>query len=342
MSSSFPQCVYLGEFDSDEYGNLPAYLPAEQGGFCLHYAADAPEQESFANRQVENTVLCLLEDTPANLLKVEIFDFANRPNFPFLNQLKEDGLCHISLNEQATTNRFNELESIIQKRYHSLFNSDETHLNQYNARSPRPECFYVLIINTAYFPTSSLSAQRMHNFLTTAYGAGIYIIALHNEALYRQNEYASNNQALQKLLQTLPEVRMTQQSLMVDENTLPVQKMAQFDFCFTPADVNQTQIIQGLQKQRHTADDTDTDFLSVKIGTRPVEANTQAIKQPANQTTDQGIQLDGLQAEVVTNPNKQQFQNLEELIAQAKNKLKQVNGEADETSNDIDTPDWLK
>lgn len=27
-SPKFPECIYLGEFHSPTYGNLPAYLPA--------------------------------------------------------------------------------------------------------------------------------------------------------------------------------------------------------------------------------------------------------------------------------------------------------------------------
>ncbi|MCG7411598.1 hypothetical protein [Moraxella nonliquefaciens] len=65
-SPKFSECIYLGEFHSPTYGNLPAYLPAYlpaiQGGFCLHYQTG---EEVFANHQIENTVLCLIEELPA-------------------------------------------------------------------------------------------------------------------------------------------------------------------------------------------------------------------------------------------------------------------------------------
>ncbi len=264
--NKFPECVYLGEFSSQEYGNLPAYLPADKGGFCINYQAD---NATAINRQVENTVLCLLEDTPVNLLQIRIFDFANRPNFPFLNQLKNQGLCQVALNEQATQNAFNELESIIQHRYYNLFNinSGENHLDQYNARSPRPEPYFVLIINTACFPTNSLSAQRLQNFINSAYGAGIYIITLHDPS---QFDPYNNNPALDSLLQALPSVQINQNQLKIAEDILPVQKMAQFDFQFTPADINQNQIIKQLQEQLQGDTNSDeSDFLRVKIGTQP-------------------------------------------------------------------------
>ncbi|MDI4498499.1 hypothetical protein E6P70_07010 [Moraxella nonliquefaciens] len=57
-SPKFPECIYLGEFHSPTYGNLPTI----QGGFCLHYQTGA---EVFANHQIENTVLCLIEELPA-------------------------------------------------------------------------------------------------------------------------------------------------------------------------------------------------------------------------------------------------------------------------------------
>ncbi len=262
---TFPECVYLGEYQSQQYEDFPAYLPACQGGFCLHYQTG---EETSANRHIENAVLCLLEDLPAKLLSIDIFDFANRPNFPFLNQLKNDGLCHIALNEPATTTAFNRLESLIQHRYHNLFNSDETHLNQYNQRSPRPEPFHVVIIQTDSFPSASLSPQRLQNFLKTAYDAGIYVIALHNPSALSAD---SDNPALAALLQTLPSVQVAGQTLIMDESTLPVKKLAQFGYTFTPADVNQDQIISTLKAQLHddaTSDDFP-DFLTIPIGEYP-------------------------------------------------------------------------
>lgn len=258
----FPECVYLGEFCSQRYGSLPAYLPATQGGFCLQYQTG---EETQAHHLIENSVLSLLEEMPAGLLHIYIFDFANRPSFPFLAQLKQHQLYHIFLNEYACTQAFNELEQMIQTRYQVLFSASDSHLDHYNARSSRPEKYYVVIINTAYFPHSSISEQRMQKFIMDAYDVGIYIIALHN----RQQFIENNQHALHTLIKTLPYVMMTQNFtwLYVDERTLPVQKMSNFDFQFKPADVNQTAIIEQLDGQfnKQTATN-ESDFLHIKIG----------------------------------------------------------------------------
>ena len=263
--NKFPECTYLGEFYSSQYGNLPAYIPATLGGFCLHYL---PEQAERVNRLVENVALCLLEDTPAKFLKVHIMDFATRPNFPFLNQLRNEGLCEISLNEQASIQTFNDLEGLSQYRYHHLFASGETTLDQYNARSPRPESYHLLIINTTYFPQNGLSALRLQDFIKNAYGAGIYIIALHDKT-----QADEHNKAQNALLQSLTAIEFSDNfsTLHIDENLLPVQKMAQVGgFEFMPADVNQTQIINHIKEQFvQKTDDTEQDFLSISIGKSP-------------------------------------------------------------------------
>lgn len=264
MNPKFPECIYLGEFHSSTYGDLPAYLPATQGGFCLHYKTG---EEVFANHQIENTVLCLLEELPAQLVQVHIFDFANRPNFLHLTQLKQHNICHFYLNEHASTQAFNELETTIQTRYHILFNGNDSHLDHYNARSPRPEPYHILIINTDYFPNNSLSAKRLSDFISSAYNAGIYVIALHN----CDKAVQSYENSLQTLLDILPKVQILDNfsRLSVDEATLPVQKMAQFDFRFSPADINQTKIIQTLSAQFTKQDSDIQDFLHIKIGTQP-------------------------------------------------------------------------
>lgn len=260
----FPECVYLGELYSPTYGDLPAYLPATQGGFCLYYSS---AEQDLANRQVENTVLCLLEELPADLLQICVFDFANRPNFSFLAQLKNQNIYHVCLNEHACTETFNFLEKTIQERYHTLFSGSHSHLDHYNAHSPRPEKYFFLIINTAFFPNNNLSAQRLQNFLQYAYNAGVYVIALHDKSqIIKEHE-----QALRHLLNTLPKVEIDHQSnrLMIDDDTLPVSKMAAFDFRFTPADVNQSQIIEHIQSQFSQEVGNESDFLHIKIGTRP-------------------------------------------------------------------------
>lgn len=58
-------------------------------------------------------------------MRVHIIDFANRPNFLHLAQLKQHNICHFYLNEHASTQAFNELEATIQTRYHTLFNGNE-------------------------------------------------------------------------------------------------------------------------------------------------------------------------------------------------------------------------
>ena len=88
--------------------------------------------------------------------------------------------CHFYLNEHASTQAFNELEATIQTRYHTLFDGNDSHLDHYNARSLCPEPYHILIINTDYFPNNSLSAKRLSDFISSAYSAGIYVIALHN------------------------------------------------------------------------------------------------------------------------------------------------------------------
>lgn len=263
-SPKFPECIYLGEFHSPTYGNLPAYLPAIQGGFCLHYQTG---EEVFANHQIENTVLCLIEELPAQLVRVHIIDFANRPNFLHLAQLKQHNICHFYLNEHASTQAFNELEATIQTRYHTLFDSNDSHLDHYNARSLCPEPYHILIINTDYFPNNSLSAKRLSDFISSAYSAGIYVIALHN----CDKAIQSHENSLKTLLDILPKVQILDNfsRLSVSEDALPIQQMVQFDFRFSPADINQTKIIQALSAQFTKQDNDVQDFLHIKIGTQP-------------------------------------------------------------------------
>lgn len=263
-SPKFPECIYLGEFHSPTYGNLPAYLPATQSGFCLHYQTG---EEVFANHQIENTVLCLIEELPAQLVRVHIIDFANRPNFLHLAQLKQHNICHFYLNEHASTQAFNELEATIQTRYHTLFDGNDSHLDHYNARSLRPEPYHILIINTDYFPNNSLSAKRLSDFISSAYSAGIYVIALHN----CDKAIQSHENSLKTLLDILPKVQILDNfsRLSVSEDALPVQQMVQFDFRFSPADINQTKIIQALSAQFTKQDNDVQDFLHIKIGTQP-------------------------------------------------------------------------
>lgn len=263
-SPKFPECIYLGEFHSPTYGNLPAYLPATQGGFCLHYQTG---EEVFANHQIENTVLCLIEEMPTQLVRVHIIDFANRPNFLHLAQLKQHNICHFYLNEHASTQAFNELEATIQTRYHTLFNGNDSHLDHYNARSLCSEPYHILIINTDYFPNNSLSAKRLSDFISSAYSAGIYVIALHN----CDKAIQSHENSLKTLLDILPKVQILDNfsRLSVSEDALPVQQMVQFDFRFSPADINQTKIIQALSAQFTKQDNDVQDFLHIKIGTQP-------------------------------------------------------------------------
>lgn len=264
-SPKFPQCIYLGEFNSPTYGKLPAYLPATQGGFCLHYH---PDDVTLANRQIENTVLCLLEDVPIGLVQIHIIDFAYRPNFPFLTQLERQKLCHLYTNDNASTQIFNELEQTIQYRYRQLFSPNDNHLDDYNAHTKRPEPYLVLIINTADFPKNSISPERLQNFLKYAYNAGVYVIALHNKKqIINDHEHTLN-----ALLNTLSPIKLKRDFtwLECDETIFPVQKMAQFDFSFRPADINQTAIIQKIQDELTVNDDNgESDFLHIKIGSLP-------------------------------------------------------------------------
>ncbi len=305
QSPTFPQCVYLGEFQSEQHDaarQLPAYLPADQGGFCLRYQQG---KEKIANGLVENTVLCLLEDIPAKLLHINIFDFSDRPNFPFLNKLKSEGLCKVALNEAAAMSLFEEMEGLVQHRCHELLDSDETHLNQYNSRSTEPESFHVLIMHTNSFPSVSLSPHRFVNFLKAAYDAGIYIIALHDSRLYNSDPH-HKNPALDELLYILPKMRMTEKTLMMDEKTLPIQKLAQFGLHFTPAVVDQHQIIDVLRLQLH--------------------------RKTRSKLTGHRI------VDLVNNPNAQRFAKLNKLLAKSKAKLQTLDI-YDQTLDDA--PNWL-
>lgn len=259
----FPECIYLGEFHSKEHGSLPACIPANLGGFCLHYLQ---EEAAQARRLVENAVLCALQDAPAGLLKVEIIDFSNRPNFPFLSQLKAEGLCRTWLNEQTSMQAFNELESLVQYRYHQLFSRGEAHLDEYNMRSQRPEAYHLLVIDTACFPAGGLSAQRLQNFMQAAYGAGIYIIALHEVGQVQEWQ----EKARDALLAGLTAIRPVQDFawLQVDEALLPVEKMTQVGgFEFVPADINQSQIVSQLKDAISApVDESSSDFLHIAIG----------------------------------------------------------------------------
>lgn len=264
-SPKFPQCIYLGEFHSSTYGKLPAYLPAMQGGFCLHYHSD---DVALANRQIENTVLCLLEDTPLGLVQVHIIDFAYRPNFPFLTQLEHQKLCHLHTNDNASIQIFNELEQTIQYRYRQLFSPNDNHLDDYNAHAKRPEPYLVLIINTADFPKNGISPERLQNFLKYAYNAGVYVIALHN----KKQIINDHEHTLTALLDTLLPIKIKRNFTWLECNEIifPVQKMAQFDYSFVPADVNQTAIIQKIQDELTVNDDNgESDFLHIKIGSLP-------------------------------------------------------------------------
>lgn len=200
-------------------------------------------------------------------MRVHIIDFANRPNFLHLAQLKQHNICHFYLNEHASTQAFNELEATIQTRYHTLFNGNDSHLDHYNARSLCPEPYHILIINTDYFPNNSLPAKRLSDFISSAYSAGIYVIALHN----CDKAVQSHENSLKTLLDILPKVQILDNfsRLSVSEDALPVQQMVQFDFRFSPADINQTKIIQALSAQFTKQDNNVQDFLHIKIGTQP-------------------------------------------------------------------------
>lgn len=258
----FPECLYLGEFESNQHGSLPAYFPTGKGGFCLHYRAG---EELAAHRQIENSVLCLLEDMPANSLQVHIIDFALRPNFAFLAQLKNPPIYHLYANEHAASQAFNQVEQLIQHRYHNLFSGSDSHLDHYNARAKRSEHYVVFIINTAYFP-SNFSAQRLQGLLQATYGAGVYLIALHNCS----QTVETHQTALKLLLDTLPAIQIeeTQRKLVCDEQILPVKKLAEFGFRFLPADLNQSHIIDQLQiASQTTSGHSESDFIHIKIGT---------------------------------------------------------------------------
>lgn len=262
--TKLPECLHLSEHHSNNSDNTPACLPSNTGGFCLIYQ---PEQIHFANRQVENTVLCLPEDASIGLLQVYVFDYANRPNFPFLAQLKANHQCQFILNEQTTIQEFNEPKSIIQHRYHSLFEANDSHLNDYNAHSPHPKPYYALIINTAYFSNNTLSTQHLKSFMHAACDSGVYIVALHNNT-----QQASKQSNLKAILDNLPSLQLPDdyRRLYADESLPPVKKLSNFDFYFSPADINQTQIIQHITTQAQPKQTTqETDFLNVKIGTQP-------------------------------------------------------------------------
>ncbi|UOP05306.1 FtsK/SpoIIIE domain-containing protein [Conchiformibius kuhniae] len=255
---SFPECVYLGGFHSPQLGGIAACLPAAQGGFCLHFA---PEHEQQALRLAENAALALLADSPAALLHLHIIDFSNRPRFPYLNQLVKQQLCRTLLNGQAALQAFNELEQILQHRYHTLFQNGENFW-QYNARSRRAEACHVLIVNTACFPEyNSPSPQRLQDFLRNAGDAGVYIIALHNQATPAEPQ----NPSRESLLAALPAIRLNAQGIHTDD-VLPAATLYRAGFAFTPLDVNQDQILNTLRQNLAPQSADEQDFLRIKIG----------------------------------------------------------------------------
>lgn len=77
--TKFSECIHFGELNSTTFGNLPLYLPAKQGGFCLHY--NKPD-EAEISRLIENITLSIISSLPSGLAQVDIFDFRNRKAFP--------------------------------------------------------------------------------------------------------------------------------------------------------------------------------------------------------------------------------------------------------------------
>lgn len=262
----FPQCIYLGEFHSPTYGNLPAYIPAIQGGFCLHYHND---EFNLACRQIENTVLCLLEDTPTGLLQVHIVDILSYElSFPFLAELQPLGIHYIYDNDNSALQCFNDLDLKIKNRYQKLFKiEDGNSIENYNARAKRPEPYFVLIINTKHFPKNNISDERLKNFLQKSYNAGVYVIALHD----KNQEINDHDHALKSLLSGLPKIEFTNNftEFNCDKNILPIHKMEQFGFRFRPSDINQTQIIKNINLALNKNSNNDSNFLHIKIGSLP-------------------------------------------------------------------------
>lgn len=244
----FPQCVYFGEFYSSTYGKLPIYLPAIQGGLCLHYH---PDNLLLANRQIENAVLCLLEDMLVGLLQVHIIDFSYRPSFPFLAELKDLELYQLYSDDDSALQCFNKLEAIIKYRYQNLFKiEDGNSIDNYNSRVKRPEPYFVLIIHTKDFPKYNISRERLEGFLKDAYNAGVYVIALHN----KNQTIETHEHTLRSLLELLLPVKIRNNftELKCDERLFPLQKIKQFNFEFCPTDINQTEIIENIKNQTAT------------------------------------------------------------------------------------------
>lgn len=257
----FPECLYLGGFQSPQLGNLAACLPAERGGFCLHFS---PDNEQQAHRLIENTALTLLDDTAAAMLHIHIIDFSSRPRFPYLNQLKNHQLCRTLLNSQAALQAFNELEQILQHRYHDLFQNGENFW-QYNARAARPEPCHLLIIHTTCFPDyNSPSPQRLQDFIRNAGSAGIYIIALHDSTTPAEPQHPARD----SLLASLPAIGLDGQGIIRPSDTelLPADTLYRAGFTFTPLDINQDQILAHLQQRLAPASGSAQDFLNIKIG----------------------------------------------------------------------------
>lgn len=256
----FPECIYFGELSSSHRDDVPLYLPAKQGGFCLHYDK---QDEIKINQLIENITLSILDDIPAGFAKVNIFDFRNRKAFPYLSELKQHNLYSIALNSAQATSLFNQLEETIQHRHHELFTTEQ-HLDEYNQNSRRKELYHIVIINLDDFPDSQLNTRRIQAFLDSAYSAGFYVIAFSSgETL--SDEYA--HKANQQLATTLPAIRFHQHQWQMPENTFPLAIFLSAGFQLEPPSLNQNRILKGFKQALNQTDENqEQDFLQVKIG----------------------------------------------------------------------------
>lgn len=208
-----------------------------------------------------------MQDIPAGMAKVAIFDFRNRKAFPYLSALKNHGLYQIALNQAQATALFNQLEETIQHRHHNLFTT-ETHLDEYNQHSRRKEPYYLVILNLDDFPESQLSSRRVQAFLDSAYSAGIYVIA------FQHGENSNNgyqHQGTQQFLHQLPAIRFNDGQWQMPETTFPLATFFAEDFRLETVSLNQHTVLKQLQQtlESQQQKDESQDFLQVKIGELP-------------------------------------------------------------------------
>lgn len=261
--TKFSECIHFGELNSTTFGNLPLYLPAKQGGFCLHY--NKPD-EAEISRLIENITLSIISSLPSGLAQVDIFDFRNRKAFPYLSELKKHKLYSVALNTRAANDLFNQLEELIQHRYHELF-IGETNLDQYNERAYRKENYHIVIFNLDDFPDNQISPRRVQAFFESAFNAGIYVIA------FTQKEIITNSQQQHSkaaFIDILPAISFENNLWAMPEQTFPLKDFLDADFRLKMLDINQHSILNRLNNELTEKQEFEEqpDFLRVPIGKR--------------------------------------------------------------------------